>query len=81
MTKEAQAYIAEKMAEDQAAAARSARVKEFIAESDPEIISDLFAEIKETVLNREADEVFAITQFYKSVATILHDVETELCNF
>lgn len=75
-----EAYIAEKAAEDQAAAARAARVKEFIIESDPEIISDLFAEIKEAVLEREANELFAITKFYKSVAMILHEVETEFCN-
>ena len=73
-------YIAERAAEDQAAAERAARVREFIAESDPEIISDLFAVIKDAVLEREAAEVFALTKYYKGVATIVHEVEAEFCN-
>lgn len=73
-------YIEAKIAEDRAAVARAARVKEFIVASDPEIISDFFTEIKEAVLSREANEVFAITKFYQSVVTILHDVEADFCN-
>lgn len=80
MSKKGEAYIAARRAEDQAAAERAARVREFIAESDPEIIADLFAVIKDALLEREAAEVFALTKHYKRVATIVHEVEVEFCN-
>lgn len=81
MTEMAAAYMARKAEEDRAAAERSARVREFIAESDSGIISDLFAEIKDAVVTRETDEAFALTKFYQSVIGILHDVEMEFCNY
>lgn len=74
-----EAYIAEMMAENQMAAARAARVKQFIADSNPELIADLFAMIRAALIEREADEMFAITKYYRSAAMILTDVETEFC--
>ena len=81
MTDIAAAYMARKAEEDRAAAERSARVREFIAESDSDIISDLFAEIKDAVLTREVNEAAALAAFYKSILGILHDVEMEFCNY
>lgn len=81
MTDIAAAYMARKAEEDRAAAERSARVREFIAESDSDIISDLFAEIKDAVLTREVNEAAALATFYKSILGILHDVEMEFCNY
>ena len=79
MSTQGEAYIAQKLAENQTAAARAARVKEFIADSDPEIIADLFATIRDAVIEQESDAMLAITKHYLSVATILSDVETGLC--
>lgn len=80
MSARGEAYFAEKMAADQTAAARAARVKEFIADSDPEIIADLFAEIKDAVIDRAAEEACAVTRCFHTFTVVLSDVETELCN-
>lgn len=70
-----EAYIEERSEEEQAEARRLERVREFVGGSDPEIISDLFAALNAAVLEREAKEVFAITSAYKSVSSILREVE------
>ena len=75
MKTKGEAYVEEKAEEEQAAARRLERVREFVSNSDPEIISDLFAALNTAVLDREAKEVFALTSAYKSVSTILRDVE------
>lgn len=79
MSTQGEAYIAEKLAENQTAAARAARVKAFITDSDPEIISDLFKMIKDAVIEREAECLLSITQNYLSVKSALNEIETELC--
>lgn len=73
-----EAYCAEKVAENQTAAARAARVKEFITDSDPEIIADLFQIIKDAVVEREAETMIELTRRYLSVKTALNDLEAEL---
>lgn len=73
-----EAYYAEKVAENQTAAARAARVKEFITDSDPEIIADLFQIIKDAVVEREAETMIELTRRYLSVKTALNELETEL---
>lgn len=73
-----EAYIAQKLAETQTAAARAARVKEFIADSNPEIISDLFELIKDAVIEREAEAVLSLTKHYLSVKTALNELEAGL---
>ena len=75
----AEAYYAEKNAESQRAAERAARVKEFVADSDPDIIADLFQIIKDAVIEHEAEAVLAMTKHYLSVKTIIGDVEAGLC--
>lgn len=79
MSTQGEAYIAQKLSENQTAAARAARVKEFIADSDPEIIADLFATIRDAVIEQESDAMLALTKHYLSVTTILSEVETGLC--
>ena len=79
MSTQGETYIAEKLAENLTAAARAARVKEFITDSSPEIIADLFATIRDAMIAREADELLALTKYYRSAATILSDVEAEFC--
>lgn len=79
MSTQGEAYIAEKMAENQTAAARAARVKQFITDSSPEIIADFFAVIKDAMIERETDELLAITKYYHAAASILSDVEANLC--
>lgn len=74
-----EAYYAEKMAENQRAAARAAKVKAFIADSDPEIIADLFQIIKDAVVAREAETMIELTRRYLSVRSALSDLESELC--
>lgn len=73
-----EAYIAQELAENQRAAARAARVKEFISDSDPEIISDLFKMITDAVIEREAEAVLSLTQHYLSVKTAINEIRTEL---
>lgn len=79
MSTQGEAYIAEKMAENQTAAARAARVKQFITDSSPEIIADLFAVIRDSMIEREADEMLAIAKYYRSAASMLSDVERMIC--
>ena len=73
-----EAYYAEKVAENQTAAARAARVKEFITDSDPEIIADLFQIIKDAVVEREAETMIELTRRYLSIKTSLNELEAEL---
>ena len=58
---------------------RAARVKRFIAESDSNDIAALFAMIRDAVIEKEIDELFAISQFLRGTADMIADVERELC--
>lgn len=78
MTKQAEKYLAEKMAEDQAADARRARVKEFIAENDADIISDLFTVIKDTVIENGVRKSAAIMEQHKLATAAVFEAECEL---
>lgn len=73
----AEAYYAEKNAESQRAAERAARVKQFVADSDPDIIADLFQIIRDAVIEQEAEAVLAMTKHYLSVKTVINDVQAE----
>lgn len=73
-----EAYIAQRLAENQTAAARAARVKEFVTDSDPDIIADLFKMITDAVIEREAEAVLSLTQHYLSVKTALNELEAGL---
>lgn len=75
MSTQGEAYYALKMAEEETAAARAARVKEFIADSDPEIIADLFKMIKDAIIEREAEAVLLLTKHYLSLKTALNEIE------
>ena len=57
----AEAYYAEKEAESQRVAERVARVKEFVASSDPNIIDDMFHIIEDAVVEHEAEAILAMT--------------------
>lgn len=70
-----EAFIAERAEEEQEEACRLERVRAFINGSDPELIADLFAALNAAVLDRETREIFALTSAYKSISTILRDVE------
>lgn len=75
MSTQGEAYFALKMAEEETAAARAARVKEYIADSDPEIIADLFKMIKDAIIEREAEAVLLLTKHYLSAKTALNELE------
>lgn len=79
MSTTGEAYLAKKMADNLTAGERAARVKEFIADSDPDIIADLFEMIRDAVIKQEVDVAFLITEHYRSVNTILNDVLRGLC--
>ena len=79
MSAQGGAYFANNMTEIFTDGARATRVREFIADSDPDIIADLFALIKDAVINRETQSSFEITEHYRSVNTILNDVMKGLC--
>lgn len=78
MSTNGEAFLA-KMADNLTAGERAARVKEFITDSDPEIIADLFEMIRDAVIKHETDIAFMITEHYRSVNSILNDVMTWLC--
>lgn len=78
MSTQGEAYIAQKLAENQTAAARAARVKEFIADSDPAIIDDLFAQIKDAVIEYETQAALVFAKYQRSVAALIDQVEAEL---
>ena len=78
MSKIGEKYIAERMAEDQAAASRRARVKEFIAESDAGIISDLFTVIKDTVIENGVRKSAAIMEQHRIATAAVFEAECEL---
>ena len=77
MNKTTKKYIEERIAEDQAAASRRARVKAFVAENDDEIISDLFTVIKDTVIENGVKKSAAIMEQHKAAVTAVFDVECE----
>lgn len=77
MTKAAEKYIAGKMAEDQAAASRRARVKAFVAENDEGIISDLFTVIKDAVIENGVKKSAAIMEQHKIATAAVFEVECE----
>lgn len=79
MSTNGEAFLAKKMADNLTAGERAARVKEFITDSDPEIIADLFEMIRDAVIKHETDIAFMITEHYRSVNSILKDVMTGLC--
>ncbi len=77
MSKRGEAYFAEKMAADQAAATRRARVKEFVAENDPEIISDLFTVIKDAVIENGIKKSADVMEQHRIATAAVFDVECE----
>ena len=77
MSKKGEAYIVERLAEDQAELSRKARVKEFVAENDPEIISDLFTVIKDAVVENGVRKSAAIMEQHKIAAAAVFEVECE----
>lgn len=79
MSTQGEAQIAKMLNDYLTAGERAARVKEFIADSDPDIIADLFEMIRDAVIKHETDIAFMITEHYRSVNSILKDVMTGLC--
>lgn len=79
MSTQGEAFLVKKIVDTLTAGERAARVKEFIADSDPDIIADLFDIIRNAVIDRETDVAFMITEHYRSVNTIINDVLTGLC--
>lgn len=77
MSKKGEAYFAEQMAADQAEASRKARVREFVAENDPEIISDLFTVIKDAVIENGVRKSAAIMEQHKIATAAVFEVECE----
>lgn len=78
MSVKGEAYHMAQMAAEQTAAGRAARVKEFIADSDPDIIADLFAMIKDAVIDHGSSEALAIANHCHIFAAALRDVEAGL---
>lgn len=80
MSAQGELYFAQKLAENQTAAARATRVKEFIANSDRAVISDLFATIRDAVIDCGAEESLAVARHFQMFVAALSDVEAELRN-
>lgn len=78
MSKLSEAYIAERLAESDAAATRAARVKEFVAEHDPEIISDLFTVIRDAIVENGVKKSSEVMEQHKLAASVVFAVE---CDF
>ena len=56
------------------------RAERFIAASDSNDIAALFAMIRDAVIEKEIDELFAISQFLRGTADMISDVEREICS-
>lgn len=72
-------YKANMRQSEQERVERAKRIALFIATTDAEIVADLFAEVRDALLDKEADEVFYLTKFYKALTTALDEVEREFC--
>lgn len=77
MSTSKEAYINERIAADQAAASRRARVREFVAENDEGIISDLFTVIKDAVIENGVQKSAAILEQHRLAAAAVFEVECE----
>ena len=78
MSKKGEAYFAERLAADQAEASRRARVREFVAENDSEVISDLFAVIKDAVIENGLRKSAEIMEQHKIATAAVFEVECEM---
>lgn len=77
MSTNKEAYINERIAADQAAADRRARVREFVAENDEGIISDLFTVIKDAVIENGVRKSAAIMEQHRIATAAVFEVECE----
>lgn len=59
---------------------RAARVKRFIESSDSDDIAALFAMIRDAVSDKELDELFVLSRFFRGKADMILEVERELCS-
>ena len=78
-TSRANEYKQQMQQEREARAERTKRIAQFIATEDSGIVADLFAEIKATLTDKEADELFFLTKYYQRVGAMLDEVENEMC--
>lgn len=77
MSTSKEAYINERITADQAAADRRARVREFVAENDEGIISDLFTVIKDAVIENGVRKSAAIMEQHRIATAAVFEVECE----
>lgn len=78
MSEKGREYIKSRVAEEQAAAERRARVREFVAENDAGIISDLFTVIKDAIIESGVRKSAAIMEQHKLATAAVFEVECEL---
>lgn len=78
MSEKGEKYVAARLAEEDAAAARRARVREFVAENDAAIISDLFTVIKDAVIENGVRKSAAIMEQHRLATAAVFEVECEM---
>lgn len=73
-------YETRRLSEERERAERKMRIARFVATNDEDIVADLFAEVKAALIDKEADEVFYLTKYYKVLTATLDEVESEFCS-